>query len=66
MSDATDVAAFGATAVELAKLLPVNVNGGNASSNVTSIRPPSLNAGDASISGMTCSRNRSDAYRPPV
>src|ERR1039457_1429994 len=31
-----------------------------------SIRPPSLNAGDASISGITCSRNRSDAYSPPV
>src|SRR6185437_2250496 len=31
-----------------------------------SIRPPSLNACDASISGTTCSRKRSAAYRPPV
>src|SRR5690349_4292054 len=31
-----------------------------------SIRPPCLNAGDCSISGATCFRNRSAAYRPPV
>src|SRR5581483_5778096 len=31
-----------------------------------SMRPPCLNAGDCSISGITCSRNRSAAYRPPV
>ena len=35
----------------LLKLLPI-VNGGLASSKVMSIRPPSLNAGDASMSGM--------------
>src|SRR6185312_9006699 len=31
-----------------------------------SIRPPSLNARDFSISGITWARNRSAAYRPPV
>ena len=45
---------------------PVNVKGGKASSNVMSIKPPSLNAAEASISGMMCFRNRSAAYSPPV
>src|SRR5215471_3640049 len=65
-SEATEVAAVAGSVAEFAKLLPVKVNGGKPSSKVTSIRPPSLNAGDFSISGMTCSRNRSAAYRPPV
>jgi hypothetical protein len=58
-SEATEVAAVAGSVVEFAKLLPVKVSGGKPSSKVTSIRPPSLNAGDFSISGMTCSRNRS-------
>ena len=42
----------GPYALALLKLLPEYVNGGLPSSNVTSIRPPSLNAGDFSIIGM--------------
>src|SRR5262249_36510678 len=65
-SDAMEATTVGLTRAGFAKLLPVKVNGGKASSKVPSMSPPSLNAGDCSISGTTCSRNRSDANRPPV
>ena len=51
-SAAMEAAAVGASTVEFWKLLPVKVNGGKPSSKVTSISPPSLNAGDCSIMGM--------------